>query len=111
MRHTGLRVSRTQITSSLGNTILTPREKIRHAQLSKIQKYQVVGLPSDDALDLRNGPDTSANLIAKLPLGFKGIIAKSTKRVGDNPRDQWVHVKIPDGRSGWVARKFLAGQN
>ena len=42
MRHTGLRVSRTQITSSLGNTILTPREKIRHAQLSKIPENVVV---------------------------------------------------------------------
>jgi len=41
MRHTGSGVSRTQITSSLGNTILTPREKIRHAQLSKIHLFPV----------------------------------------------------------------------
>ena len=36
MRHTGSRISRTQITSPLSNAILTTREKIRHAQLSKI---------------------------------------------------------------------------
>lgn len=53
------------------------------------------------ALNLRSGPDTSYKVLDVLEYGAK--VTSVTQSGGDG----WVHVKSPDGTTGWASRKYL----
>ena len=53
-------------------------------------------------LNVRAAPETTAEIIAKLPPGEQVVL------IGRNAAGDWLQIQLPDGRTGWVAASFIA---
>ena len=66
--------------------------------------YDVSGVQQNDTLNVRSGPSTSFDVIAKLAPNDTGIEVVDTNADGD-----WGLIILDEG-SGWVALRYLARQ-
>jgi uncharacterized protein YgiM (DUF1202 family) len=61
---------------------------------------------SAEGVSLRSGPSVSQALLLTLPAGAVLELLPGTSVSADNL--EWVQVKTQNGKTGWMARKFLA---
>ena len=66
--------------------------------------YEVKGIPSGDLLNVRSGPGSSFDVVARLENGFKGIQKISAPVL--NGHDDWVRIRFLS-KEGWTRPKFL----
>jgi hypothetical protein len=65
-------------------------------------RHSVTGVAADDVLNVRAAPSASAEILAALPPGARGV-----EVLGLSPDGAWARVPLPEGE-GWVAARFLA---
>lgn len=66
--------------------------------------YVVVGIATNDTLNVRSGPGANNELIDKLPNGYSNI--RITGASVMNGTNEWVPIAFGN-RSGWVGKQFL----
>jgi uncharacterized protein YraI len=69
--------------------------------------YRVIGVASNDVLNVRNGPGASYSIIGIIPWNGTGIQKLSCKKV--SPRSIWCLVKYKN-ITGWVNEKFITSR-
>src|SRR3974377_34854 len=62
-------------------------------------EYRVVGVASDDTLNLRSEPDHESDILRRIPNDAVGIVGTGRKEVVDG--ETWIEV-IYDNEKGWV---------
>jgi SH3-like domain-containing protein len=70
---------------------------------SRAISFRVVGVVSNDVLNIRSGPDAATVIVDGIPPNGKGI-----RMVGDCA-GQWCPVQYLNAR-GWVNRRYLASE-
>lgn len=66
--------------------------------------WQVTGVAADDTLNLRSGPGTSHQVVARAPNGavFRNLGCRGTGS------SRWCHLETPNGQiSGWASGRYL----
>jgi len=69
-------------------------------------EYRVVGVASDDTLNLRSEPDHESDILRQIPNDAVGIVGTSRKETVDG--ETWIEV-IYDNEKGWVNSRYVAG--
>lgn len=64
------------------------------------QFMQVVNVSSNDALNMRAGPDSNSDVIGSIPHNGQTVVATGNKQ------GNWIEVSWA-GQSGWVNQRFL----
>lgn len=73
--------------------------------LADPEAFRVTGLPRDEALSIREGPDVGEPVVAEVPVGRRLIGFGCTN---DTPSGHtWCRVKYGDA-IGWARRRYLA---
>jgi len=67
--------------------------------------YQVIGIPQDDYLNVREGAGSDYEVITRLEPGTGGILL-GTKRV-TNGATTWQEITV-HGQTGWVNAAYIA---
>jgi len=70
-----------------------------------VSEYRVVGVPSDDTLNLRSEADPESEILRKIPHDAAGIVG--TGRTETAGSETWVEI-IYDNERGWVNSRYLA---
>jgi N-acetylmuramoyl-L-alanine amidase len=66
-----------------------------------VLSYRVVGVRSDDVLNIRSGPNANLSIVGAIPPNGRGI------QIAGTCTGQWCPIKYQN-LSGWVNRTFLA---
>jgi len=69
-------------------------------------EYRVVGVASDDTLNLRSEPDHESDILRQIPNDAAGIVGTGRKETVDG--ETWIEV-IYDNEKGWVNSRYVAG--
>lgn len=93
-------------TSTSTTTTTLPGEEIEFGPVAGDQ-LMVIGVSFDDHLNLREGPGTAYDVIARIPPDYLELMALGHTR--DIGRSFWIEVDF-DGVVGWVHMGFIAFQ-
>jgi hypothetical protein len=104
-----------QIDEATSNAMDTINAAAKEALVSLLQEQDspesevflsVTGVPSNDALNLRQGPGSDYAIVATVPFNASGIVflGQSTS----NGADLWVRVRHGSSE-GWANKRFLKG--
>ena len=75
------------------------------ANLASSQKtYSVAGIVGNDTLNVRSGPSSNYQVVARLPNGFSGVQIVGPPVM--NGATEWVQITF-NNRSGWVTKGYL----
>lgn len=67
--------------------------------------YQVAGVKTGDALNLRSKPDPNAAVVARIKIATQGLV--STGRSTERDGAVWAEIKTSTGSTGWVNSIYL----
>lgn len=70
---------------------------------TSVMTYRVTDVASDDVLNIRSGPDSTRTIIGTIPPNGRGV------RIVGTCVGQWCPISYQRA-SGWVSRRFLAGE-
>jgi len=68
-----------------------------------VPTYKVVGIASNDVLNIRSGPDAATGIVEAIPANGKGI------RMAGGCAGQWCPIEYLKAK-GWVKRRYLANE-
>lgn len=111
-REDELRIATTDYQSTVASAIvqsiaeacrLPASAALARASLPPISTFRVVGVASNDVLNIRSGPDAATGIVDAIPPNGKGI-----RRVG-GCAGQWCPVQYLNAK-GWVNRRYLASE-
>ena len=68
-------------------------------------EYRVVGVATDDALNLRSEPDHDSDILRQIPNDAAGIVGTGRRETMDG--ETWIEV-IYDNEKGWVNSRYVA---
>lgn len=93
-----------QIASELSERVAQVPSSLRTRE--DTPEYRVVGVASDDTLNLRSEPDYEADILRQIPNDAVGIVGTGRKATVDG--ETWIEV-IFDNVKGWVNSRYVAG--
>ncbi len=92
------------ITPTLTRTLIPSRTPTITATPAPTPVYARINAGEFNGALIREQPDPTSNVVTSM---LNGMLVEVLPEIKENQGIPWVHVRLPDGREGWILRSLL----